>query len=140
MTESRPGAAILTGSALVALWFLSSSDRLALSFLRNRAQAEATLGKATPLSNLARNARTDVAWSADDERWSREKKRRDRRIEGLGGEACGRRGNTDELTAFWGPRNSEAKRPRKHWAWDISRGGWPASGAADEDARQDALA
>lgn len=76
MTEGRPGAAILTGSALVALWFLSSSDRLALSLLRNRAQAEAALGKSTPWSNLARNARTEEAWSADEEREGR----RDRRI------------------------------------------------------------
>ncbi|UKZ60136.1 uncharacterized protein TrAtP1_001420 [Trichoderma atroviride] len=90
MTEGRPGAAISTGSALVALWFLSSSDRPALSFLRNRAQAEATLGKATPWSSLERNARTEEAWSADEERG----RRRDRRIEGLGDEACGRRGNT----------------------------------------------
>ncbi|KAL7899455.1 hypothetical protein HDV63DRAFT_403494 [Trichoderma sp. SZMC 28014] len=98
----------LTGSALVALRFLSSSDRLALSLLRNRAQAEAALGKSTPWSSLARNARTEEAWSADEER-----KKKRWQDQGLGDEACGQRKH-GELTAFWGTRNCEAKRPRRH--------------------------
>lgn len=135
MTEGRPGAAILTGSALVAVVPLQFRPP-GLVFSSESCPGRSDAGKSDPVVEFGEKC-TDEGGLVCGQ--GERRRRRDRRIEGLGDEACAE--ETRRANGALG-KHETAKRSGLEGtrAWDISRGGWPAGGAVGEDARQDALA
>ncbi|KAM0484350.1 hypothetical protein ACHAPX_001773 [Trichoderma viride] len=135
MTEGRPGAAILTGSALVAVVPLQFRPP-GLVFTLESSPGRSDAGKSDPVVEFGEKC-TDGGGLVCGRGERKKKRSQDRGPETRLADAEETRRANGVLGKHETAKRSGLEGTR---AWDISRGGWPAGGAVGEDARQDALA